>query len=53
MATRISPGLFINELDFSEVAPNLGTTRLMVVGGATKGALGEPIYATSEADLIR
>ena len=49
----ISPGLVINELDFSEFAPQLGLARLAIVGGATKGPVGEPTEIRSTPALDR
>jgi hypothetical protein len=53
MALDRSPGTYLSEQDFSEVAANLGTTIAAVVGAATKGSLNKPIYAVSVEDLIR
>jgi len=50
---RLSPGIFTNEFDFTEYALNLGLTRPTFIGGASKGALSEPIEITSEADMVR
>lgn len=49
----ISAGLNINELDFSEFAPQLGLARLAIVGAATKGPVGEATQITSIPELDR
>ena len=51
MVTRVTAGLVINEFDFSDFATRLGLVRLACVGGATKGAVGEPIQATNISEL--
>ena len=53
MATRLSPGIYVNEFDFSDYAPVLGLATFAVCGGATKGKLNTPTAITNEADLIR
>ena len=53
MPSRISPGVYVNEFDFSDYAPALGLATLAIVGGATKGTLNTPTLITNEADLIR
>jgi len=53
MPHRVSPGVFVNEFDFSDYAPALGLATLAIVGGATKGKLNTPTPITSEGDLIR
>ena len=50
---RLSPGIFVNELDFSEFAPALGLARAMVIGGATKGPLNTPVFVRSTSELTR
>lgn len=49
----LSPGVYVNEFDFSQYAPLLGITTLAVVGGATRGPLNTPTTVTSVADLTR
>lgn len=50
---RLSPGIFVNELDFSEFAPALGLARALVVGGATKGRLNTPVFVRSIPELVQ
>lgn len=53
MATvRVSPGIFVNELDFSQYALKLGLTRPLFLGGATKGPEDEPTLVNNRAELI-
>lgn len=49
----VSAGVYSRELDLSVYVPRLSTTRLAVIGGATKGPVNVPTLVTSEADLIR
>lgn len=48
-----SPGIITNELTFIQTSPTLGETLPVIVGGATKGAVGTPKLLRSETDLIR
>lgn len=50
---RLSPGIFVNELDFSEFAPALGLARPLMIGGATKGPLNTPVHVRSISELVR
>lgn len=50
---RVSAGVYTNEFDFSDYAPQLGITTFAMLGGATKGPLNEPTLVTNEADLVR
>lgn len=47
-----SPGIITNELTIIPTSPTLGVTLPVIVGGATKGAVGTPTLLTSETDLI-
>jgi len=47
----ISPGAYWRELDFSEYAPSLASTRYGVLGGATWGPEDEPTVITNENDM--
>lgn len=49
---RLSPGIFVNELDFSEFAPALGLARALLMGGATKGPLNTPVFVRSVSELV-
>jgi hypothetical protein len=51
MAT-ISAGIRVNEFDFSEYAVQLGKTRLLVVGGASKGAMNVPTEVQTDGELL-
>ncbi len=53
MATRVSPGVYINVFDFTDYVPQLGTATLCVVGGATKGPLNTPTLVLNESELVR
>jgi hypothetical protein len=47
-----SPGIITNELTIIPTSPTLGVTLPVIVGGATKGAVGQPTLLTSETGLI-
>lgn len=49
---RVSPGVYTNELQFTQVAVQISRTRPLIVGGATKGPVNKPVVITSELDLI-
>lgn len=53
MAGKVSPGIYTNELIFTDYAKILGNTRPAIVGGATKGPTNLPTVIESEPDLIR
>lgn len=53
MPHHVSPGVFVNEFDFSDYAPALGLATLALLGGATKGKLNTPTAITNENDLVR
>lgn len=53
MAQRVSPGIYTNELQFTEVAVEISRTTPCIIGGATKGPLNTPVRVTSEQDLVR
>lgn len=53
MAGKVSPGIYTNELIFTDYVKILGTTRPAIVGGATKGPKNTPTVVTSEPDLVR
>jgi len=47
-----SPGVYINEFDQSDYVSNVVTTRVGLVGGASKGPVNEPTTITNEAELV-
>lgn len=53
MAQRISPGIYTNELEFTQSAIEISRTTPCILGGATKGPVNTPTRVTSEQDLIR
>lgn len=48
----ISPGLYVNEQDFPTFQQSVSTTRVCIVGGATKGPLNKPTLVSSQGSLI-
>lgn len=48
----VSPGIFTRELVAVDTTPTFGTTLPVIVGGASKGPVGQPRLLTSETDLI-
>ena len=49
----VSPGVYWRELDFSDYVPNLSTSILGLVGGATWGPMDDDTLITNEGDLTR
>lgn len=49
----VSPGIYVNEFDFSTYSRKLGITHLAIVGAASKGPINTPITVTNEAQLVR
>jgi len=45
-------GIYVKEYDWSQYAPALGLTNIVVMGGATKGPIGVPTECTSQQDLV-
>jgi hypothetical protein len=52
MAIR-SPAVRVSEAPYTDVVPNLGYTRPLFVGAASKGDIYAPILVTSKQDAIR
>lgn len=53
MAQRVSPGIYTNELQFTEVVTEISRTTPCILGGATKGPVDSPTRISSEQELIR
>ena len=52
MATQLSPGVVVTELDLSLYAPAISTTIVGIVGTSTRGPLDSPVAVTNENQLI-
>jgi hypothetical protein len=53
MSVFVSPGVYIREIDQSQVAPAVSTTTVGAVGFATSGPIATPTLITSVDELIR
>ena len=53
MAQRVSPGIYTDELQLTQVNVAASRTVPCILGGATKGPVDTPTLVTSEQDLIR
>lgn len=52
MGTPLSPGVVINEKDFSGIVPNVASGIGGIVGRFTRGPVNTPILVSSETDLV-
>lgn len=52
MVAQVSPGIVINEFDFSQFAERISTATIGMVGGASKGPVNTLTTITSEMQLI-
>lgn len=52
MPSQLSPGLYVNELDYTQFQQAIGGTVVCLIGGATKGPLNKPTLVASQGDLI-
>jgi phage tail sheath protein FI len=49
----VSPGVYIREFDFSQIAPAVTSTVTGMVGYASRGPINDPQHITNTDDLIR
>lgn len=48
----VSPGLYVNELSYTQYQQAIGGTICCILGGATKGPVNKPTLCTSQGDLV-
>lgn len=49
----ISPGLYFNEMDFTQYATALGGTTVCLLGGASKGPVNKPVLVSNEGSYVQ
>lgn len=52
MANYVSPGVYVTESDVSEYTPNVSTSRIGVVGTASRGPVNELTLVNSQNSLV-
>ena len=52
MAEMLSPGVYVQEADYSEYVANTSTCIIGMVGGARRGPVGVPTLVTSQAQMV-
>ena len=52
MAEMLSPGVYVNELDYSQYAAEVSSCIVGMVGEARRGPVGVPTLITSQKEMI-